>query len=194
VSGQGDSDDVIVTSIGPNHPRRVERIVEPYRILLKIAAQRLNLITRNPVPGGDTRMEQGPSNLGDEVRTRDELEGSIAPQVDQLVSGTSSRDCPRNQTIGIENEDQSVRSGSARPGRRRSLLVDELVRQAVRNLLIQIGLGANPIDHAKTLSQSLLEHVGISTPGPGRPYADSAHELFVDRQRRLRPSHIAILP
>ena len=79
-------------------------------------------------------------------------------------------------------------------GRGRPLIVHESVSEGMSRFFVEVCLRPDPVDYAQTFAKGLFQDVSVPAAGPGGSNPNSAHQMLVDRQRRLNLRHIAILP
>lgn len=79
----GELDQVVVTAIGRHHPRRVDWIGEPDRLLFDATAEFINLIRGDAVPACDPRVQERLAHFAQKLRAGDHFEDTIAPQVEE---------------------------------------------------------------------------------------------------------------
>jgi len=61
-------------------------------------------------------------------------------------------------------------------------------------ILAEARLISDPVDDTQSFAERPFQHFGVPSPGSGCPHADLTHQALIDRQSRLYPCHISILP
>ena len=79
----GELDQVVVTAIGRHHPRRVDWIGEPDRLLFDATAEFINLIRGDSVPACDPPVQERLAHFAQKLGAGDHFEDTIAPQVEE---------------------------------------------------------------------------------------------------------------
>ena len=117
--GQRQGDEVIVTRVVGDDPRRIGGIRNPNRLLLQSGNQLGNLLAGDPVSIGDPGPKESLPDLSYQLRTGDDLKVAVVPAVREMRGGSGAGQCPGDDAIGIDDDLQPP-SAVRRPFRRKS--------------------------------------------------------------------------
>ncbi len=196
VAVPGELDQVVVASVGEYDPRRTDGIRKVDRFLLNSTAKLIDLVRGDAVTNRDAAVEECLTNFVHQFRAGDQLERPRAPEIEQSRRRSGAGKRPGDHAVGID-DDLHPPSGSGRWFRGRGCrpsIVDDTMGKDRSIILAETRLTSDPVDDPQSFAQRLFKNFGVPSAGPRCPHTDLTHQALIDRQSRLYPCHISILP
>jgi hypothetical protein len=104
VRGHGQSDKIVVLRVVRHHTWWVDGVIEQDGFVGEAVREAVRLLGGDVVLLRDPRMQQGLSDLIEELRADDELELTPLPQIKEFGCGLGGRQRPRDEAISIDDD------------------------------------------------------------------------------------------
>lgn len=192
LGGESERHEIVVVRIIGHDAGRIPRVIERYALLEEPLGESLRFFLGDVVLVGYPRMKKRPYDLLDEPGANDQFEFTIEPQIEKFGGGSLRGESSRDQAVGIDEDmDRSRLSLALVLG---TNLMDRFGCDIDSLFVREPGLGSDPLDDAKPLSESGLQNLRLALVRASGADPHLSHETLVDRERRLHPCHPAILP
>lgn len=192
LGGEGERHEIVIVRIMGHDAGWIEWVIERYALLEEPLGEALRFFLGDVVLVGYPRMKECSYDLLDELRANDQFEFAVEPEIEQFGGGSLRGERSRDQAVGID-EDMDGSRLSLTPVLGADLM--DCFGCNIESLFFrESGLGSDPLDDAEPLSKSGLQDLRLALVGTGRADPHLSHQALVDRERRLHPCHLGILP